>query len=101
MARSTGTTTTGGRNKRKRRTTLIWIGLASAVIIALIWTEQVALLYVLATLSVTALLMVVAMADLGGARQPVTEAVPNDDSAAVADGLGASAVERGAAAKRR
>jgi hypothetical protein len=101
MARSTGTTTTGGRKKGNRRTTFIWIGLASAVIVALIWTEQVALLYVLATLSVTALLMVVAMADLGGARRPVTEAAPNDDSAAAADGLGASVGGRGAAAKRR
>jgi hypothetical protein len=67
------------------------------IIVALIWTEQVALLYVLATLSVTALLLIVAMADLGGARRPVTEPAPNDDSAAAADGAG---VLRGSSNRR-
>ncbi|HJR07086.1 MAG TPA: hypothetical protein VJ842_07510 [Pyrinomonadaceae bacterium] len=89
MARST--TTAGGRKKGNRRMTLLWIAVAAAIIIALIWTEQVALLYVLATLSVTGLLLIVAFADLGGARQrALTEPAPNDDSAAAADGLGAS-----------
>jgi hypothetical protein len=83
MARTTATTTTGGR-KNRRRTTFIWIAAAAAIIVALIWTEQVALLYVLATLSVTALLMIVAMADLGGAQRPLT--APGDDSAAAGDG---------------
>ncbi len=78
--------------KGKRRTTLMWIAAAVVIIIALIWTEQVALLYVLATLSVTALLLVVAMADLGGARRPLTEPAPGDDSAAAGDGSGAARV---------
>jgi hypothetical protein len=77
--------------------TFLWIAVATAIIVALIWTEQVALLYVLATLSVTALLMIVAMADLGGARRPLTEPAPNDDSAAAGDGSG---VARGAAKRR-
>jgi hypothetical protein len=80
--------------------TFIWIALATAIIVALIWTEQVALLYVLATLSVTALLLIVAMADLGGTRQALTEPAPNDDSAAAGDGLAASRVARGAAKQR-
>ena len=83
--------------KSKRRMTLIWIAAAVAIIVALIWTEQVALLYVLATLSVTGLLLIVALADLGGAQRPLTEPAPGDDSAAAGDG---SAGAR-ASAKRR
>ena len=98
MAR-TNTTTASGRNKNGRRMTLVWIALAAAIIIGLIWTEQVALLYVLATLSLSALLLIVAFADLGGARRPVT--APNDDAAAVGDGLGASLNASTRTAKRR
>ncbi|MCA1567798.1 MAG: hypothetical protein LC803_19565 [Acidobacteria bacterium] len=100
MARSTATTAAGGGRKSNRRTTFIWIAASALIIIALIWTEQVALLYVLATLSVTALLMIVAMADLGGTRQPLTEPAPNDDSAAAGDGSGASRVARETAKRR-
>ncbi|MDQ1558287.1 MAG: hypothetical protein QOD32_1347 [Pyrinomonadaceae bacterium] len=85
MARTTAKTTAGAR-KGKRRTTLIWIAAAAAIIVGLIWTEQVALLYVLATLSVTGLLVIVAMADLGGAQRPLTQPAPGDDSAAAGDG---------------
>jgi peptidoglycan/LPS O-acetylase OafA/YrhL len=86
MARTTAAT---GR-KSNRRTTFIWIAVVVAIIIGLIWQEQVALLYVLATFSVTALLLVVAFSDLGGSRQPLTIPPPNDDSAAAGDGLSAS-----------
>jgi hypothetical protein len=89
MARTT-TAPAGGRTTGKRRMTLVWIGLAAAIIIGLIWKEQVALLYVLATLSLVSLLLIVAFADLGGSRQPVTAPAPNDDAAAAGDGLGAS-----------
>jgi hypothetical protein len=51
---------------------------------------------VLATLSVAALLTVVAFADLRGARQPVTAPAPHDDSAAIADGKTAPATTFGA-----
>jgi hypothetical protein len=68
--------------------TLVWIAVAAAIIIGLIWKEQVALLYVLATLSLTALLLTVAFSDLGGSRRPLT--APNDDAAAAGDGLSAS-----------
>ncbi len=80
------TTPAGARSKR-RLTTFAWIAGTSAVIIALLYTEQIALLYVLATLGVTVLLIVVALADLGGARQPFTEPRPADDSAALGDNL--------------
>lgn len=100
MARTT-TATGSGRNKSGRRMTLVWIALAAAIIIGLIWKEQVALLYVLATLSVTGLLLIVAFADLGGARRPLTAPAPNDDAAAVGDGLGASGAATRTTAKRR
>jgi len=88
MARNTA----GAGRKSSRRMTFLWIAVISAIIIGLIWKEQVALLYVLATFSVTALLLVVAMSDLGGSRQTFTAPAPNDDSAAAGDGLGASRV---------
>lgn len=100
MSRTT-TATGSGRNTGKRRMTLVWIALAAAIIIGLIWTEQVALLYVLATLSLVALLLIVAFADLGGARQPVTSPAPNDDAAAAGDGLSASRNASARTATRR
>ena len=100
MSRTTSATTSG-RSKSSRRTTFIWIAVAAAIIIGLIWTEQVALLYVLATLSVTALLLIVAFADLGGSRAPLTQPAPNDDSAAAGDGLGTASNASGRTAKRR
>lgn len=100
MAPRTTTAAAGGGRKNKRRTTFIWIAATTVIIVALIWTEQVALLYVLATLSVTALLLIVAMADLGGAQRPLTQPAPNDDSAAAADGLAAPVGDRGSARQR-
>lgn len=99
MARRTAPAT--GARKNNRRWTLIWIAVSAAIIVGLIWKEQVELLYLLATLSMTVLLVIVGMADLGDARQPVTEPSPNDDAAAVGDGLGASAANAARAAKRR
>ncbi len=93
------TTATSGR-KSNRRMAFIWIAVVVAIIIGLIWKEQVALLYVLATFSVTALLLVVAFSDLGGSRRLLTEPAPNDDSAAAGDGLGASNVAARTAKRR-
>ena len=77
--------------RRKRRlSTFLWVSVLAAVVITLLVTEQVALLYVLATLSVAGLLIVVALADLGGARRAVTEVAPLDDAAAIADGTATS-----------
>jgi hypothetical protein len=71
--------------KRRRLMTLAWSVAVAAVVIALIWKEQIALLYILATVSVTALLVVVALADLSGARGAGAPA-PFDDSAAASGG---------------
>ncbi|MCA1818151.1 MAG: hypothetical protein LC746_17535 [Acidobacteria bacterium] len=81
---------------RRRLVTLAWSAVVAGIVITLIYKEQVALLYVLATAAVTVLLVVVAMADLGGARR-TTEPAPFDDAAAVADGVTAG----GQRARRR
>lgn len=73
--------------QRRRRVTLLWSAVAAAVVITLLITEQVAVLYVLATLGVSGLLLVVAWSDLGAAHKQVTEEPPRDDAAAIADGV--------------
>ncbi|HVS20738.1 MAG TPA: hypothetical protein VHD88_02755 [Pyrinomonadaceae bacterium] len=51
--------------KRRRGFTYLWIFGLAVLVFVLIYFEQTALLYILATLGVTALLIVVAVADLG------------------------------------
>ena len=52
-------------NTRNRRGfTYLWIAGLATLVFILLWKEQTALLYILATLGVTALLVVVALADL-------------------------------------
>ena len=79
----------GVRRKRRRNSILVSIA-AIAVIVVLLALEQVALLYLLATLGVAVLLSVVAFADLHGAPQmEAAAAAPAraDDAAAIADGI--------------
>ncbi len=71
--------------RRRRQITLLWIAAAALLIILLLRYEQIALLYVLATLSVTALLIIVSLSDLSGARKASAEVAPADDSAAIGD----------------
>ena len=78
--------TAAPRGRRKSRKSLYISLLVIAVIVTLLWMEQVALLYVLGTLSVAGLLTVVALADLHGARRSATGPAPFDDSAAIGDG---------------
>lgn len=48
----------------RRSVALVWLVAVASVIGTLIYLEQIAILYVLATLSLVALLLVVAFADL-------------------------------------
>ena len=89
---------TAARKRRGRKSLLISAAVAVGVI-ALIWTEQVALLYVLATLSVAALLVVVAFSDLGRARL-LTQQPPGDDSAAAGDAMNAASATAARAVRR-
>ncbi|HEX7173678.1 MAG TPA: hypothetical protein VF240_00150 [Pyrinomonadaceae bacterium] len=76
--------------KSRRRKTIVITLAVVAVVIALIAYEQVALLYVISTLSVVALLFIVAWSNLEGARRPAG-AAPLDDSAAIGSGIAAAA----------
>ena len=98
MERKTGTPATGARKRRGKRS-LLYIAIVAVVVIGLIWQEQVALLYVLATLSVSALLVVVAFSDLGHARR-AAPAAPGDDSAAAGDAMNVAAAPPRAAVRR-
>ena len=61
------TKTQASERRRRKSITVLWIALLSLLVIGLIYWEQTALLYILATLGVTALLTVVAVSDLGSA----------------------------------
>jgi peptidoglycan/LPS O-acetylase OafA/YrhL len=50
--------------RKRRGLTYLWIAGLAAVVFILLWKEQTALLYVLATLGVTVLLVIVALANL-------------------------------------
>lgn len=61
-------------HRRRRRTkTYLWITALAVSTISLIYWEQTAVLYILATLGVTALLIVVALSDLRGAESPSSD----------------------------
>jgi len=65
------------KNKKRRGFTYLWIFGLALLIFLLIYFEQTALLYVLATLGVTALLVIVALADLGrGELSAETATIP-------------------------
>lgn len=53
------------RTKKRRNLTYLWIFGLAVVVFLLIYFDKTELLYVLATLGVTALLVIVATADLG------------------------------------
>ncbi len=73
---------------KRRGLTYLWIfGLALAVFL-LIYFEKTELLYVLATLGVTALLVIVATADLGAGERSSDNALP--DAQAAGSGISSS-----------
>lgn len=67
-------TLAGDRRRRKLISALWALGLVVLVIV-LIYLEQTAILYILCTVGVTALLIIVAMADLGEAGEAPTQTV--------------------------
>jgi hypothetical protein len=69
--------------KTRRRNSILWSVAAIVVIVVLLLLEQVALLYLIATLGVAALLIVVAFADIHGEPQDVAQAAPAGDAAAI------------------
>jgi fatty acid desaturase len=92
MSRNYSRVAEGTRKRRRRNSVLISVAVAAAIVLLLAF-EQIALLYLLATVGVAVLLLIVAFADLHGATPmaaAVQPAVP-DDSAAIADGLAQAA----------
>ncbi len=72
--------------RRRKLFTLLWSGLLAVVTITLIYKEMTALLYILATVGVTALLVVVAMSDLTSGENISSDSTIND-SAAIGSGI--------------
>lgn len=81
-----GRVNTPGRQKG-RRGKLIWVFGVVALVSALLYLEQTALLYVLSTLAVCGLMLVVAFSDLEGRDKEQHESNLND-LAATADDIG-------------
>ena len=77
----------GARKSNRRLKTFLWIAALAALVIALLYFEQTAILYLLATLGLTTLLIVVARADLSGARRLASESDLGDDAAAIGSGI--------------
>ena len=72
--------------RRRRLITILWTGLLAIVTITLIYKEMTAVLYILATLGVTALLIVVGLADLSHSDNISNDSAVND-SAAIGSGI--------------
>jgi hypothetical protein len=73
--------------RRRKMITILWTAVLALGTIILLYKEMTALLYILATLGVTALLVIVAMADLGPAAKLTNDSNRGDDSAAIGSGI--------------
>lgn len=82
IASNRGRRSTSGRNR-----SILWIAGVGLIVFLLIYFEQTAILYVLATLGVTALLVIVAFADLKGVPSGEELPKPADDAAAIGTGI--------------
>ena len=79
--------TAAGDRRRRKMITILWTTVLALGTIILLYKEMTALLYILATLGVTALLVIVAMADLGPAGKLTSDSNRGDDSAAIGSGI--------------
>ena len=73
--------------RRRKMITILWTAVLAIGTIILIYKEMTAVLYILATLGVTALLAIVAMADLSPAEKLTNDPRRSDDSAAIGGGM--------------
>ncbi|MEP6568287.1 MAG: hypothetical protein ABJC10_00800 [Acidobacteriota bacterium] len=72
--------------RRRKMITVLWTAVLAIATIILIYKEMTAVLYILATLGVTALLVVVALADLAPAERLTGEPRRSEDAAAIGSG---------------
>lgn len=70
-----------GDRRRRKMITILWTGLLALGTIILIYKEMTALLYILATAGITALLVVVAKADLAHSEKLTGDPRRNVDAA--------------------
>lgn len=75
------------KNRQRRALTYLGILALVALVTFLLWKERTEILYILATLGVTALLIVVALADLGHSE----ESSQLSDAQAAGSGISSSA----------
>ncbi len=64
------------KTKKSRTLTYLWIFGLALLVFLLIYFEQTAVLYIFSTLGVTALLIIVATADLGRSERSPGDAAP-------------------------
>jgi len=75
-------------DRRRRKTfTIVWTAVLAIGVIIMMYYEMSALLYILATLGVTALLVIVAVSDLHQGEKQSAEPLRMDDSAAIGSGI--------------
>ena len=73
--------TMAGDRRRRKLIAVLWALALAAVVIVLIYLEQTAILYILCTLGITALLVIVAFANLGQHEVPSREVVQSPRAA--------------------
>ena len=76
--------TLAGDRRRRKLMTLLWAGLLSLAVIILIYKEQTAILYILCTLGVAALMIIVAFSDLAHDDHPGQDMAQAKDAPRVA-----------------
>lgn len=77
--------TLAGDRRRRKMITVLWALGVAAVVITLIYLERTAVLYILSTVSIVALLMIVAFSDLAHADAAGQPVAPATDAAGVAN----------------
>jgi hypothetical protein len=73
--------------RRRKAITIVWLAILTAITVFLLYKEMIAVLYILATFGVTALLAVVGMADLAHDETRPLDPQRVDDSAAIGSGI--------------
>ena len=73
--------------RRRKMFAVLWSALFAIGTMMLIYWEMTALLYILATLGVTAILVIVAVSDLARGEKHMNLADRADDSAAIGSGI--------------
>jgi hypothetical protein len=77
--------TLAGDRRRRKLITMLWSLGVTAVVIALIYLEKTAILYILSTVSIAVLLLIVAFSDLAHADPKSQQMVQSGDAPDVAN----------------